>query len=60
MSEGAVELKSRGVYALADVPLGALRGYARSDKKNMPKLARYAEALGAAGELRDLMEVVQW
>ena len=38
----------------------ALRGYARSDKKNMPKLARYAEALGAADELRDLMEVVQW
>ena len=38
----------------------ALRGYARSDKKNMPKLSRYAEALGEAGELRDLMEVVQW
>ena len=38
----------------------ALRGYARNRKKDMPKLARYAETLGVTDELRDLMEVVQW
>lgn len=37
-----------------------LRGYARNDKKDMPKLARYAEIIGVADELRYLMEVVQW
>ena len=37
-----------------------LRGYSRNDKKDMPKLARYADTLGVAGELRDLVEVVQW
>lgn len=46
----------------ADVQLfgDALRGYARSGKKDMSKLARYAETLGVTGELRDVMEVVQW
>ena len=46
----------------ADVQLfgDALRGYACNGKRDMPKLARYAEALGVAGELRNVMEVVQW
>ena len=38
----------------------ALHGYARNKKKDLPKLARYAETLGVTAELRDLMEVVQW
>lgn len=38
----------------------ALRGYARNGRKDMPKLARYAETLGVTGELRDMMEIVQW
>ena len=37
-----------------------IRGYARNGEKDMPKLARYADTLGVAGELRDLVEVVQW
>ena len=37
---------------------GAINSYMKSKEKNLPKLARYAERLGVAKELRECMEVL--